>query len=191
MRSGALFLLSSITASAMGASIAIRSSDTEGFLIPDLGDGIFVATMEGDHLVNVTRTGDVVPTDDATDEDVSPNLARRALPINRYGCYQASSNRNNWERARTAFNSMCNQGIWIPRDGIRYMVAGDQIAFACNWGGTGSPCSGNEYDEFLRYIAARCGSYYGGWVDMDDWKKQYGMQQRGEAICGKGNQINW
>ncbi|KAF6812950.1 hypothetical protein CPLU01_14780 [Colletotrichum plurivorum] len=64
----------------------------------------------------------------------------------------------------------------------------NNIAFGCSWGGDNG-CSGGEYDDFLAYINAKCGGWYGGWVDMDSWQKQYGMQQKGEAICGQADEI--
>ncbi|EQB43515.1 hypothetical protein CGLO_17818 [Colletotrichum gloeosporioides Cg-14] len=50
---------------------------------------------------------------------------------------------------------------------------------------------GGEFDEFLDYINKNCGGWYGGWVDMDSWAKQYGMQQKDEAICGKADRVQW
>ncbi|KAK4233276.1 hypothetical protein C8A03DRAFT_19616 [Achaetomium macrosporum] len=185
MRSAAVLLFAAFTGSAFSAPSQVARN--EGYVIPDLGDGVFTASFGEHGLVNVTRISDIdydaVPGVSARD-----GLAPRALPISRFGCYRASQNHNDWEIVRANFKNMCNQGVRIPGHGIRYAVSGVQVAFGCSWGGENA-CSGGEYDEFLAFINGNCGGWNGGWVDMDNWKKQYGMEQRGEAICGRS--ISW
>ncbi|KAK2776373.1 hypothetical protein CKAH01_12427 [Colletotrichum kahawae] len=181
-----VLLLGTAVASVMGASVQVPRSD--GYKPTDLGDGLFTASFGDDGLVNVTRINDIEPEDTP---EVSPaGLARRAIPITRFGCYSASRNHGDWERARSQFKNLCNQRVKIPGNGILYAVSGKQVAFGCSWGGSNG-CSGREFDDFLDYINRKCGGWKGGWVDMDRWAKQYGMQQRGEAICGKGNRVQW
>ncbi|KAI8317739.1 hypothetical protein K4K59_000095 [Colletotrichum sp. SAR11_240] len=161
------FLLSGATvALVMGASITMPRND--GYKIDDLGDGIFTASFSEGGLVNVTRIDDIkVPV--AT--EILPRFGptRRDMPITRFGCYRESVNHGDWENVRTNFKNFCDGGAVIPGGGLH----------------------GGEFDEFLDYINKNCGGWYGGWVDMDSWAKQYGMQQKGEAICGKADRVQW
>ncbi|KAJ0353834.1 hypothetical protein COL154_002815 [Colletotrichum chrysophilum] len=184
----AFFLLSGATvALVMGASITMPRND--GYKIDDLGDGIFTASFSEGGLVNVTRIDDIkVPVVTEFLPRIGPT--RRDMPITRFGCYRESVNQGDWENVRTNFKNFCDGGAVIPGGGLQYAVSGKQVAFACSWGGN-NPCSGGEFDEFLDYINKNCGGWYGGWVDMDSWAKQYGMQQKGEAICGKADRVQW
>ncbi|KAI8205056.1 hypothetical protein KHU50_002192 [Colletotrichum sp. SAR 10_65] len=180
-----LLLSGTAAASVMEASVQVPRSD--GYKPADLGDGLFTASFGDDGPSNVTRINDI-ELDDAA--EASPAGAiRRGIPITCFGCYSASANHGDWE-ARSQFNNLCNQRVKISGNGILYAVSGKQVAFGCPWGGSNG-CSGREFDNFLDYINRKYGGWSGGWVDMDRWAKQYGMQHRGEAICGKGDRVQW
>ncbi|KAF5499959.1 putative endo-1,4-beta-xylanase A [Colletotrichum fructicola] len=168
----AFFLLSGATvALVMAASITMPRND--GYKIDDLGDGIFTASFSEGGLVNVTRIDDIkVPVVTEFLPRIGPT--RRDMPITRFGCYRESVNQGDWENVRTNFKNFCDGGAVIPGGGLQYAVSGKQVAFACSWGGN-NPCSGGEFDEFLDYIKKNCGGWYGGWVDMDSWAKQYAI----------------
>ncbi|KAI8170170.1 hypothetical protein K4K49_000112 [Colletotrichum sp. SAR 10_70] len=164
MHAKVFLMLGFAAASAIGASVKMPRSN--GYKISDLGDGVFTASFGEDGLVNVTRINTIRAT---TDEASQVGPTRRDMPITRFGCYSASVNHGDWENARTNFKNFCDGGATIPGDGLH----------------------GGEFDEFLGYINGKCGGWNGGWVDMDRWAKQYGMQQKGEAICGKANRVQW
>ena len=132
MRSAALLLLATLTGSAISAPSQVARS--EGYVVPDLGDGVFTASFGEHGLVNVTRISDLeldaVPGVSARDR-----LVPRVLPISRFVCLSPSQNHNDWEIVRRSFKTMCDQGVWIPGHGIRYAVSGVQVAFGCSWGG--------------------------------------------------------
>lgn len=185
MRSAAVLLFAAFTGSAISAPS--QPAQIGGYVVPDLGDGIFTASFGEHGLVNVTRVADL-PPDVVQAVSARDVLAPRALPVSRSGCYKPSANRNDWEIAQASFKTMCDQGVRIPSNSIRYATRGSHVAFGCSWGKE-NPCSSGEYDEFTTYIYGVCGWYVGGYVDMDSWSKQYGMEQRGEPVCGFT--INW
>lgn len=150
------------------------------YKIPFMGNGAFVATVDAAGNVNATR----LPDPPATAKRDGRLMARYPpLPVSRHECMAIHSNHYNYDRAKLEFGLQCDQGNPIPAGGILYSVEGDSVAFGCSWAGT-NPCSTAEYLWYVDYMFNKCGAYRGGYVDMSDWKKQYGMQLKGEITCG-------
>jgi hypothetical protein len=182
----ALLLLAAIAGTVTGASVPLPRSEVEGYTIPDQGDGVFTASFgPNGTLVDVTRH-DVA----SIAQDQGAALSARGLPVSRHACNSPSSNRGDWAQAEREFKAPCTAGVQIPSHGIMYQTAGNHVAFGCSWGSR-NPCSESEYSQALAYLTHHCGTYVGGWLDMDDWKKQYGMEQRGERVCGRAAEIQW
>ncbi len=156
--------------------------------LPEMGDGVFSATIGADGQLNVTRLSlEGLPS------AVTPLTARDAdfsLPVSERGCYSFQNNHDDFNDAKTNFGNMCDHGNVIPAGGILWTTHGLSVAFGCSWGAD-NPCSSSEFNWFIGDMHDNCGDYCGGYEDYGVWKKQYGIQLRGEAICGKGDQVHW
>lgn len=184
-----LLLLAAITGPTTGASVPMAPR-SEGYILPNLGDGVFAADIGPDNVVNVMRLGDI-PAHGSDTTTTSRSLASREIPITGHGCYGQSFNHDDWLRAARGFDNACNRGHKIPKTGILYVTVGNHIAFGCAWGRADQGCSQAEYADAQNHLHVNCGSFTTGYVDMHAWRKQYGMQQRGDPICGKAGDIRW
>ncbi|KAK4442328.1 hypothetical protein QBC34DRAFT_455104 [Podospora aff. communis PSN243] len=148
-------------------------------LDPNLGDGVFLASLDANGNVNVTKLGDI----DVSRRSVGPvaPLAARDLPITNGGC-GASIPPGDFDTAKNRFNRQCDEGNQAPPGGALIARAGLAVAYMCSWGGW-NPCSSGEYNDFIHWAAGRCGNYRSAWADMDSWKKQYGIHHDGEPFC--------
>jgi hypothetical protein len=166
---------------ALGAPSPAAAASEEMHILPDLGSGVFLATLDPTGSVNVTKISDV----DLSRRSVGPAPAHglnKRIPISNWGC-GATMPAGDFDAAKSEFNHWCDQGSQIPPNGVLYSRRGLAIAYGCSWGGW-NPCSSQEYNEFIHHAAANCGYYRSGWADMNDWKKQYGIHHQGEEFCG-------
>jgi len=168
------------------ALAAPANHDGVTYKIPFNGDGVFRATVDANGNVTSTRLQDL-SVGAKLERDVQLGKRYPPLPISSHECMAYHPNFGDFNLAVAEFGLFCDQGnpVLDSQTEMLYVAIGSTVAFGCSWSGGSQPCSTAEYRYFLRYMTDNCGSFRGGYADMVSWKKQYGVQLRGEVTCGK------
>lgn len=86
-------------------------------------------------------------------------------------------------RAVSQLGSTCDSGTPVLQNSKMYSSYGGAMAFVCNWGGGSQACTHQEMNEAVRLINEKCGEDVAGWVQIDDWAKQYGRTTTSDNPC--------
>lgn len=86
-------------------------------------------------------------------------------------------------RAVSQLGLTCDSGTPVLQGSKIYSSYGGVMAFICNWGGGSQACTYQEMNEAICLINEKCGEDVAGWVQINDWAKQYGRTTTLDNPC--------
>ena len=151
---------------------------SQAIIVPvDLPDGRYSISL-------ATNKNSSVPVLFTAGEERLSTLG--SLPHPSIGCASYSTYQNDANVARNGLNAWCNAGNVVRETSAEFFSYGSAIAYICNYAGSTNPCSSSEFDVVNQLINADCGGSNAGWVEIDDWGKAYGRDNKGVPICSWG-----
>ncbi|KAI0394886.1 hypothetical protein F5Y17DRAFT_425916 [Xylariaceae sp. FL0594] len=95
---------------------------------------------------------------------------------------------SNTDAAVEALKRQCDPAGAVGGGLDFYSVAGNTVAYLCNYASTSVACTRNLLTDSYAAITANCGLYRSGWRDLTGGNYRYsiGYEPYGNKFCGRG-----
>ncbi|MCJ1347394.1 hypothetical protein MMC31_005619 [Peltigera leucophlebia] len=108
--------------------------------------------------------------------------------IHRLHCFDYPLNATDGSTAVDGLKSQCGKGGFLKKGTDYYVIAGDLVAYVCNFSDGPNICTGDEVKDALENkVSVVCGSFIAGYDHVQPRGLRFGYEKRDAKFCdGRG-----
>ncbi|KAK7927674.1 hypothetical protein PG985_004672 [Apiospora marii] len=174
-----IFFLLGLGANAVTFNDVTKSIPDGGYMVDmhTFQNGVLnVTDLDGNMVKGSPFVIDPIPAPGVAIHDSNPDSIRTR---DQWGCTGNDVlDEGFWSDAGNKMGRWCDAGKKMQGHSIRWWQTDEDLAYMCNYAGSQN-CSWDEYFNYMKFIADKCGYLAPGWFLQGSGNKSYGRGVKG------------